>query len=118
MPPEERAEYEVTRRAAFKAWKRDELGEALHASGLGAEAIIAPHERFAHPQLRATGTVVEIVDPDVGSTTQVGVTIFLEGTPGEVKGPQPRAGAHTDEVLTALGHDAADLAALREKGVI
>ena len=118
MSPEERDAYEATRRAAFKSWKRDALIEEFHAHGLGSEAIIAPHERFDHPQLRATGSVVEVDDPDVGPTTQIGVTVFLAGTPGEVRGPQPPAGAHTDEVLRSVGHDDADLAELRERGVI
>ena len=91
------------RREAFKRRNRAELIDELHEAGWNAEAIVAPHERFDHPQLRATGSVVEVVDPEVGPTTQVGVTIFLERTPGEVRGPQPMAGAHTDEVLGALG---------------
>jgi crotonobetainyl-CoA:carnitine CoA-transferase CaiB-like acyl-CoA transferase len=118
MSPSDRAQYEESRRAAFKRWDRDQLVEELHAAGLGAEAIVAPHERFDHPQLRATGSVVEVVDPDVGPTTQTGPLIFLGGTPGAVRGPQPPAGAHTDEVLGALGHDDAELASLRTKGVI
>ncbi len=118
MTPEERAGYEARRREAFKGWDRAKLIEELHAAGHGAEAIVAPHERFDHPQLRATGSVVEVVDPEVGPTTQVGVTIVLDETPGEVKGPQPLAGAHTDEVLRSLGHNDAELAALRAKGVI
>jgi formyl-CoA transferase len=48
----------------------------------------------------------------------VGVTVFLEGTPGRVRGPQPGAGEHTDEVLTSLGYQKADLARLRADGVI
>ena len=36
----------------------------------------------------------------------------------EVKGPQPRAGAHTDEVLRSLGHDDDEVASLRAKGVV
>jgi crotonobetainyl-CoA:carnitine CoA-transferase CaiB-like acyl-CoA transferase len=118
MSPDERTAYEATRRAAFKKWKRDALVEEFHANGLGSEAIVAPHERFDHPQLRATGSVVEVVDPEVGPTTQVGVTIFLDATPGEVRGPQPLAGAHTDEVLRSLGHDDAELADLRARGVV
>jgi crotonobetainyl-CoA:carnitine CoA-transferase CaiB-like acyl-CoA transferase len=118
LPPQARAEYEAKRRAAYRSRKRDALVAELQAAGLGAEAIVAPHERFNHPQLRATNSVVHVVDPEVGSTTQIGVTLFLNGTPGGVKGPQPLAGAHTQEVLAALGHDAAEIAALRTKGVI
>ncbi len=118
MSPDERAAYERGKRDAYKRRDRDELVEEFHAAGLGAEAIVAPHEKFDHPQLRATGSVVEVVDPEVGPTTQVGVTIFLDRTPGEVRGPQPMPGAHTDEVLGALGYDAAAMAELRRKGVV
>jgi crotonobetainyl-CoA:carnitine CoA-transferase CaiB-like acyl-CoA transferase len=118
MEPADRERYETSKRAAFKRWDRAQLIEELHASGLGGEAIVAPHERFDHPQLRGTGAVVEVVDPEVGPTTQLGLTIFLDGTPGAVKGPQPLPGAHTDEVLRALGHDNAKIEALRAGGVI
>jgi len=118
MGPAERDAYMERRREAFKRHDRDALVEELQAAGFGAEAIVAPHERFTHKQLRATGSVVEVVDPEVGPTTQIGMTIFLDGTPGEVRGPQPMPGAHTDEVLGPLGHDDTELAALRAKGVI
>ena len=61
---------------------------------------------------------MQVEEPEVGSTTQIGVTIFLEGTPGAVKGPQPMAGADNDEVLRSLGRDDTDITALRTKGVI
>jgi crotonobetainyl-CoA:carnitine CoA-transferase CaiB-like acyl-CoA transferase len=118
MDPGDREEYETKKRAAFKRWDRAELLEVLHASGLGGEAIVAPHERFDHPQLRGTGSVVEIVDPELGPITQVGNTIFLNATPGRVKGPQPPAGAHTRELLASLGHDEAEIAGLEARGVI
>jgi len=118
MEPSARADYLQRRRDAFLRHDRAELVAELVDAGLGGEAIIPPHERFDHPQLRATGSVVEVDDPEVGPTTQIGPTIFLDGTPGEVRGPQPLPGAHTDEVLRALGHDDGELAALRAEGVI
>jgi crotonobetainyl-CoA:carnitine CoA-transferase CaiB-like acyl-CoA transferase len=118
MDAPQREAYETRRRAAFKLRNRAELIEEFHEAGLGAEAVVAPHERFDHPQLQATGSVVEVVDPEVGPTTQVGVTIFLDGTPGAVQGPQPIAGADTADVLRSLGHGDDELAALRSKGVI
>ncbi|MBO0732286.1 MAG: CoA transferase, partial [Acidimicrobiaceae bacterium] len=102
----------------FKRRDRAELIEEFHEAGLGAEAIVPPHERFDHPQLQATGSVVEVVDPEVGPTTQVGVSIFLDGTPGEVKGPQPTAGADTADILRSLGHGDEELTDLRARGVI
>jgi crotonobetainyl-CoA:carnitine CoA-transferase CaiB-like acyl-CoA transferase len=103
MSADDRARHEDAKRAAFKRRDRDELVAEYHAAGLGAEAIVAPHERFGHPQLVATGSVVTVDDPVHGPTTQLGPTIFLEGTPGAVKGPQPRPGAHNDEILGELG---------------
>ncbi len=119
LPPDEREAYAASRVEAFKRWDRQELLEALHDAGLGGEAIVAPHERFDHPQLLATaGGVVEVDDPEHGPTTQIGPIFFLDRTPGAVQGPQPRVGAHTDEVLRSLGHDDDRIAALRAKGVI
>lgn len=118
MGTEERAAYRARKVAAYKRRSRAELLVELLEAGHAAEAVVAPHERFDHPQLRATGTVVEVDDPDVGPTTQIGVTMFLARTPGAVKGPQPPPGAHTDEVLGALGRGPAEIAALRADGVV
>jgi crotonobetainyl-CoA:carnitine CoA-transferase CaiB-like acyl-CoA transferase len=46
------------------------------------------------------------------------MTLFLDKTPGEVRGPQPLPGAHTDEVLGELGFDDDRLAQLRKEGVL
>jgi len=118
MGAEDRARYEAAKREAFLRHDRDALVEQYHEAGLGAEAIVPPHEHFAHPQLVSTGTVVQVADPEIGDTTQIGVPIFLEGTPGAVQGPRPRAGADTAEVLRALGHDDDELRSLRSEGVI
>ncbi|HET9731486.1 MAG TPA: CaiB/BaiF CoA-transferase family protein [Acidimicrobiales bacterium] len=118
MPAPERAEREGFRKEAFLRRDRASLIAELHEAGLNAEAIVAPHEKFVHPQLLATGSVVEVDDPDVGLTTQLGPTIFLEGTPGKVRGPQPPAGGHTDEILRSVGYDTGDIEAMRARGVI
>jgi crotonobetainyl-CoA:carnitine CoA-transferase CaiB-like acyl-CoA transferase len=118
MTPAERDAYEEKKRSAFRLRRRDELVEEYHAAGLGAEAIVAPHERLSHPQLLATGAVVQVDDPEIGTTTQYGVPMYLQGTPGAVKGPQPLPGAHTDEVLASLGRSTDEIARLREKGAV
>src|SRR5260221_7365844 len=118
MPPEARAEYEAKRRAAFLARDRGELVTELRAAGHNAEPILAPDEPVAHSQLPATRPANGNVQPPGRPQTQVGVTLFLDATPGQVKGPQPMACAHTDQVLAALGHEQTEIASLRARGVI
>jgi crotonobetainyl-CoA:carnitine CoA-transferase CaiB-like acyl-CoA transferase len=88
--------------AAFLTFSVAELVETLHANGLGAETIVATGEMLLHPQLAATDSVVDLDDPEVGRTTQLGVTIKLQGTPGRVRGPRPTVGQHTEEVLAEV----------------
>ena len=55
------------------------------------------HEQFVH-----NGHVVEINDPRVGPMRVVGLLADLTDTPGEVGGPSPDLGQHTEEVLGGL----------------
>ena len=57
------------------------------------------HEAYAHPQLIANGMVVEVEDPELGATTQIGVPVTLSRNPGRITGPRPRPGQHNEEVL-------------------
>ena len=54
------------------------------------------------PQVRANGMVIEVEDQDVGSVLQMGLPIKLSATPGAVRGPRPKHGHHTDQVISAL----------------
>jgi crotonobetainyl-CoA:carnitine CoA-transferase CaiB-like acyl-CoA transferase len=99
MPAEEREKINEKRRAKFKEWDRTQLVDELRANNHAVEPIIRPDEIFAHPQTIANEMAATVVDPEVGSTTQMGLPIHLLGTPGAVKGPRPVLGAHTDEVL-------------------
>ena len=119
MAAEDRAAYGESKKAAFQRRNRDQLVAEYRAAGLGCEPIVAvPHERLEHPQLKATGAVVQVEDPEVGMTTQFGVPMYLEGTPGAVRGPQPLPGAHTDEVLAELGLTGGDIDTLRRRGIV
>jgi len=91
-------------------------------------AIMSQHDICAAPVLEmenvatnehnlARGMVVE-VDSPVGKVKQIGVGPKLSDTPGQVRSTSPLIGQHTDEVLQALGYDAARIAALREAGTV
>ena len=64
----------------------------------------------------ANGTVTTVDDPDVGATRQMGVPIHLLGTPGAVRGPQPRAWANTPTTSWAPGRSGPDRRPSRFRG--
>jgi crotonobetainyl-CoA:carnitine CoA-transferase CaiB-like acyl-CoA transferase len=51
------------------------------------------------PQVVHNGMRVELDDPEVGRTVQMGIPITLKRTPGAIRGPAPILGEHTREVL-------------------
>jgi crotonobetainyl-CoA:carnitine CoA-transferase CaiB-like acyl-CoA transferase len=102
MSAEDRAALDVRRRERMRLWDRDALVEELRRHNHAAEAVVPAPDILRHIQTIANGTVTTVDDPDVGPTQQMGVPIHLLGTPGRVKGPQPRPGEHTDEVLRSL----------------
>ena len=70
----------------------------------------SPEASLADPIMLADGCVREVDDPELGPIRQVGRVIEFEKTPGEIGGPAPSIGQHTEEVK-------AEAAALAGKAV-
>lgn len=105
-------------RAQFKTRTRDEWFEVLKQTDICAAPVYSLDEALSDPHNVARGMVVEVDHPVAGRVKQVGVGTKLSETPGSVRSPTPVPGQHTDDVLASLGHDAASIAALRERGVV
>ena len=69
------------------------------------------------PDLRKSGTIVEVEQKGRGSYLTVGSPIKFSAFTPEVTGA-PLLGEHSDEVLAELGYDGPVIAALRESKVI
>ena len=87
------------------------------------DACLAPvlegDEPRSDPQLRARGAFVEVPTPWEGrSIPGVASPVRLRGAGAAPLRPAPRAGEHTEEVLGESGFSAAEIAALREAGVV
>lgn len=66
-------------------------------------------EVLSDPQNLANDYVVEIDLPLIGATRTVGSLMSFSGTPTAAPGEPPALGAHTGEIMTSLGFDAADI---------
>jgi len=93
----------------------------LEALKIGCGPINRLADVFADPQVRARGMVVEMPYPQAagGAVKMVANPVKLSATPATYRSPPPTLGEHTEAVLGGmLGMDAAEIAALREKGVV
>jgi crotonobetainyl-CoA:carnitine CoA-transferase CaiB-like acyl-CoA transferase len=103
---------------ALAAKTADEWLDALEADGIPAGKVRGVHEALVHPTARARGMVREIDHPAIGPLKLVASPLKLSQTPIEWRYPPPLLGEHGDEVLRELGRSDADIAALREAGVL
>lgn len=117
LSPDERAALDVRRRQRMRSWDAAEMVEELRRANHAAEVVVPAQAVLSHVQTIANGTVTTVDDPDVGPTRQMGVPIHLLGTPGAVRGPQPRVGEHTAEVLGSRPGDGVDMARGRRSPV-
>ncbi len=76
--------------------------------------VCTPAEALEHPQLEARGVVER---PD-DAPPRVGFPALGSNVPERRDESVPGHGEHTDELLAAVGYDADELAALRERGAI
>jgi crotonobetainyl-CoA:carnitine CoA-transferase CaiB-like acyl-CoA transferase len=105
---------DVTETRTVAEWeKRLAAADVPHAPVLGVAAALA------HPHAKARGMVVEAEHPAIGPMRVVGRPIKFPGAPQRPVTAPPTFGQHTAEVLRdELGYSDADIAALRESGVI
>jgi crotonobetainyl-CoA:carnitine CoA-transferase CaiB-like acyl-CoA transferase len=95
--------------------------ERLEALGIGCGPINRLSQVFADPQVQARGMVIEMPHADVegGKVKLIANPVRLSATPVDYRLPPPRLGEHTEEVLGGLlGLQAAEIAGLRERGVV
>jgi crotonobetainyl-CoA:carnitine CoA-transferase CaiB-like acyl-CoA transferase len=72
---------------------------------------------FADPQIQHRGLVQYADDPELGHVPHIRTPIRIDDEI-KVRTVAPKLGEHNAEILGRLGVTAADLAALREKGVV
>jgi formyl-CoA transferase/CoA:oxalate CoA-transferase len=91
---------------------------ALDAAGVPCGPVNTYAQVFADPQVRHLGMVAHVDDPELGRVPHVRTPVRLSRSRIAVRTVAPRLGAHTAEVLGALGYGPAELETLRRERVI
>ena len=115
---ERREEMKRTLRDTFKTKTRDEWFEILTRHDICAGKLYGLDETEHDPHLQAREMIVEVDHPEAGRVKQVGISVKLSETPGQIRFLAAALGTHTEEVLTALGHSPQKIAELRAAGAI
>jgi crotonobetainyl-CoA:carnitine CoA-transferase CaiB-like acyl-CoA transferase len=116
----------VANREALDAIVAEWIGERSLAENLAtfeaAEVTVGPvadiSDLMQHPFIRGRGLIVEMPDPEMDGLPMHAVTPRLSGTAGAIRRPAPEVGEHTDSILGAIGVGAAELARLKQTGVL
>ncbi len=108
--------------AAIDAWVARHDAQTvltrLEAAQVPASPVYSAADMFADPQYLARQMIETLTLPGGESIKVPAVVPRLSATPGGTDWPGPALGEHTEQVLGALGLDAARIAQLREDGVI
>ena len=68
---------------------------------VAAEPFMTAQDAFDHPQITHNGNWIEVTDPAVGKTRQLGPLVKCSETPMGPQGPAPALGEHTAALLSA-----------------
>jgi crotonobetainyl-CoA:carnitine CoA-transferase CaiB-like acyl-CoA transferase len=105
--------------AIFAARTRAEWAAFAAEHDTCLEPVLEGDEPREDPQLRARGAFVEVPTPWEGRAVPgVATPVRLRGEEAAPLRPAPRPGEHTGEVLAEAGFSDAEVAALREAGVL
>jgi len=96
----------------------DAICARLAAEGVPAAPIRRPERVHEDPQVVANGLLLELEHAICGPLRVPGPVARFGSTPSEVRRLAPTLGEHTDEVLTEIGVDPAELANLRAQSAL
>ncbi len=107
----------LTQSALVQKTTREWL-EILEDAGVPCAPVLKRKEMIHHPQVKASGIVIETEHPHAGRLRQARPAARFDGTPTEIRHHAPHHGEHTRELLREIGFAADEIETLHEDGVI
>ena len=105
-------------RDEFRKWNTEAIMERMIAEDVPVGPVNGPEEVLRDPQIVHNDLIIEREHPLLGRHRDVRPAARFSGTPQRMGDHAPAHGQHTDDVLQELGRSAADIARLREAGVV
>ena len=102
----------------LRAHTSAELQELCRRHAIPFAPVRTIEEVIECPQLAAREFFVQIARAEVGPLTYPGAPWKFSRTPWQILRPAPLLGEHTDLVLGRLGLSLADIASLRQEGIV
>ncbi|MFI4931136.1 MAG: CaiB/BaiF CoA transferase family protein [Burkholderiales bacterium] len=101
------------------ARSRADAIQACEAARIPAGPVHSPQQALDDAHIRASGILREIAFPGSPLPAPVADTpVRLSETPGAIRRRAPLLGEHTEAILTEIGYSKAEVARLREAGVV
>jgi crotonobetainyl-CoA:carnitine CoA-transferase CaiB-like acyl-CoA transferase len=101
----------------LKARRTEEWLERLEAAGVPCAPVLTREQVIAHPQVLASGILIESEHPTAGQLRQTRAAARFEA-PMLVRRGAPRLGEHSQEILRELGLAEEAIALLRQERII
>ncbi|MDP7546614.1 MAG: CoA transferase [Alphaproteobacteria bacterium] len=92
--------------------------QILDEAGVPCAPVLTRKQMIQHPQVEASGIVVEHDHPHAGRLRQARPAARFEGTPTAIRNGAPLLGEHTYDVLGELGYGEAEIGAMVEAGIL
>ena len=104
--------------ATFRQQPRAHWIRLLNKADVPCAPVNRREEFMEDAQVLHNRMMVDIDDPALGATRQMGVPVTLTDNPGAIKGPAPRLGEHTSQILGELGYSEIAIQRLVEDGAV
>ena len=105
-------------RQVFMTKTRDEWFDSLTQADVPVGKVLELDELFSDPHVLHRQMVIDVEHPKFGKMKQIGISIKLSDTPGQVRSFGVVLGKHTNEIMAGLGYSQSDIEQLRQQGVI
>ncbi|RIJ28271.1 CaiB/BaiF CoA transferase family protein [Henriciella mobilis] len=106
--------------AGFAKYTREEMAKRLDEQSLAWSPVQTLAEAALDPQVKAAGGIVDVPSSAGDGTTfsSPASPVRFPGADDGPKGPAPRLGEHTRDVLASLGRSSTEIDQLLEAGVV